>query len=101
MAKERIQFNVRLDGRQDLLEAVKAYVANHGLTMSEFVATALENALQTGVKPKANQLAIPNEQVAKIESVVSQHDEQLTKVIQRLANVEERLVKLRRQRTIA
>ena len=101
MAKERIQFNVRLDGRQDLLEAVKAYVANHELTMSEFVVTALENALQTSIKPKANQLAIPNEQVAELGQLVSQHDEQLTTVIRRLANIEERLVKLRRQRTVA
>ena len=93
--KERIQFNVRLDGRQDLLEAVKAYVANHGLTMSEFVATALENALQTGIKPKANHLAIANEEVAELSHEVSQHSEQLANINQWLTNLDQRLGKLK------
>ncbi len=95
MAKERVQFNVRLDGRQDLVEAVKSYVANHGLTMSEFVTTALENALQTGIKPKANHLAIANEQVAELVQEVSQHRDQLASINQWLTRLDERLGKLR------
>ena len=93
--KERIQFNVRLDGQRPLLEAVKTYVDNHGLTMSEFVATALENALQTGIKPKANHLAIPNEQVAELSQEVSQHREHLADINQWLTSLDERLGKLR------
>ncbi len=93
--KERIQFNVRLDGRRELLEAVKTYVDNHGLTMSEFVATALENALKTGIKPKTNQLAIPNEQVAELSQEVSQHRDQLANINQWLTRLDERLGKLK------
>ena len=95
MAKDRIQFNVRLDGRQDLLEAVKAYVVNHGLTMSEFVATALENALEVGIKPRANQLAIPQEQVAELVQEVSQHRDELANINQWLTSLDDRLGKLK------
>ncbi len=93
--KERIQFNVRLDGRRELLEAVKTYVDNHGLTMSEFVTTALENALQTGIKPKANHMAIANEQVAELVQEVSQHRDQLANINQWLTSLDERLGKLK------
>ena len=95
--KERIQFNVRLDGRRPLLEAIKTYVDNHGLTMSEFVAIALENALQTGIKLKANHLAISNEQVAELVQEVSQHRESIANINQWLTSLDERLGKLRRR----
>ena len=93
--KERIQFNVRLDGRRELLSAVKTYVDNHGLTMSEFVAIALENALHTGIKPKNNHSAIPNEQVMELSQEVSQHSEQLANINQWLTRLDERLGKLK------
>ena len=63
--------------------------------MSEFVATALENALLTGVKPRSNQMIIQNEQVADLEQEVSQHREELAKVNHWLTNIDERLGKLR------
>jgi len=98
--KERVQFNVRLDGRQELVEAIKTYVANHGITMSEFVATALENALLTGVKPKNNQESLMVNQETAREERIALLEEEIAKIIQnaslRLTQLEERLGKSRR-----
>ncbi len=61
------------------------------MSMSDFVATALENALQTVVKPKYNQMVIPNEQVTELAQEVSQQRDQLASINQWLTNLDERL----------
>ena len=42
---ERLQLNLRLDGRDDLLEAVKAVAASQGLSVNAFIVKALEGAV--------------------------------------------------------
>ena len=44
---ERIQLNLRLDGRRDLLDAIKVAAAREGLSVNAFVIKALEDATAT------------------------------------------------------
>lgn len=50
-AKERVQFNVRLDGRGELVEAVRQRSAELKVALGDFVAMALEYALNNGLSP--------------------------------------------------
>ncbi len=44
---ERLQMNLRLDGRQDLLEAIKSMAATEGLSVNAWVVRTLESAVST------------------------------------------------------
>ena len=44
---ERIQLNLRLDGRRDLLDAIKVAAASEGLSANAFIIKALEGATAT------------------------------------------------------
>jgi hypothetical protein len=46
---KRLQLNLRLDGREDLLEAIKATAQTKGLSVNAWVLGLLESA--TGIKP--------------------------------------------------
>jgi hypothetical protein len=44
---ERIQLNLRLDGRRDLLDAIKTVAASEGLSVNAFIVKILEGATAT------------------------------------------------------
>jgi hypothetical protein len=44
---ERIQLNLRLDGRRDLLDAIKIVAASEGLSANAFIVKVLEGATAT------------------------------------------------------
>jgi hypothetical protein len=46
---KRLQLNLRLDGREDLLEAIKTTAETKGLSVNAWVVGLLESA--TGIKP--------------------------------------------------
>ncbi len=44
-AKERIQFNIRLDGRRDLVERIDKHLAEHQITKTDFAVRCFEHGL--------------------------------------------------------
>ena len=60
MATERIQLNLRLDGRPELLEAIKAAAAGKNLSINAFVLATMESAVgmvsSTSVAPSSEDL---------------------------------------------
>ena len=42
---ERLQLNLRLDGRDDLLEAIRVAAVSQGLSVNAFIVKALEGAV--------------------------------------------------------
>jgi hypothetical protein len=95
---ERLQMNLRLDGRQDLLEAIKGMAATEGLSINAWVVRTLESAVFT-VPTEINQTAITPTEI-DIEPILdSLLDEKLDKLLDakldiKLDNFEERLGKL-------
>ncbi|MEG5055189.1 MULTISPECIES: hypothetical protein [unclassified Microcoleus] len=83
---KRLQLNLRLDGREDLLEAIKATAETNGLSVNSWVVGLLESA--TGMKPAS---AAPTG--GDLESTIAKELDKL--LAEKLASFEERLGKLR------
>jgi hypothetical protein len=94
---ERLQMNLRLDGRQDLLEAIKGMAATEGLSVNAWVVRTLESAV-TVTDYGSKTLASSTE--ADIEPVLDNLlDIKLDRLLdarldKKLDNFEERLGKL-------
>jgi len=87
---DRVQLNLRLDGRRDLLETIKE-VAAEGLSVNAWVVKTLEQAASNPT-PKS-EATHPTPPAADIELVL---DKMLdNKLAAKLASFEERLGKLR------
>jgi hypothetical protein len=87
---DRVQLNLRLDGRRDLLETIKEVAAAEGLSVNAWVVKTLEQASNPTPKPKETHPAPP---LADIEPLLdTMLDEKLAT---KLASFEERLGKLR------
>jgi hypothetical protein len=88
---DRVQLNLRLDGRRDLLETIKEVAAAEGLSVNAWVVKTLEQAASNPIlKSEGTHPAPP---VADIEPLL---DKMLdNKVATKLASFEERLGKLR------
>ncbi|MDP8936095.1 MAG: hypothetical protein M3N42_18670 [Cyanobacteriota bacterium] len=92
---DRVQLNLRLDGRRDLLEAIKEVAAAEGLSVNAWVVRTLEQAV-THLAPQSQPIA----QTSTISDVELLLDNKLdimldTKLAAKLAGIEERLGKLR------
>jgi hypothetical protein len=88
---DRLQLNLRLDGRRDLLETIKEVAAAEGLSVNAWVVKTLEQAAS---KPTPKSEGIhPAPPVADIEPLLdTMLDEKLAA---KLASFDERLGKLR------
>lgn len=82
---KRLQLNLRLDGREDLLEAIKATAETNGLSVNSWVVGLLESA--TGMKPAST---APTG--GDLESTIAPLLDKL--LAEKLASFEERLGKL-------
>lgn len=88
---DRVQLNLRLDGRRDLLETIKEVAAAEGLSVNAWVVKTLEQAASNPT-PKS-EVTHPTPSVADIEPLLdTMLDEKLAA---KLASFEERLGKLR------
>lgn len=88
---DRVQLNLRLDGRRDLLETIKEVAAAEGLSVNAWVVKTLEQAASNPT-PKSEGIH-PAPPVAEIEPLL---DKMLdNKLATKLASFEERLGKLR------
>jgi hypothetical protein len=88
---DRVQLNLRLDGRRDLLETIKEVAAAEGLSVNAWVVKTLEQAASNPT-PKSEGTH-PAPPVANIEPLL---DTMLdNKLAAKLASFEERLGKLR------
>jgi hypothetical protein len=88
---DRVQLNLRLDGRRDLLETIKEVAAAEGLSVNAWVVKTLEEAASNPT-PKSEGTH-PASPVADIEPLL---DTMLdNKLAAKLASFEERLGKLR------
>ena len=88
---DRVQLNLRLDGRRDLLETIKEVAAVEGLSVNAWVVKTLEQAASNPTpKSEGTHQAPP---VADIERLLdTMLDEKLAA---KLSSFEERLGKLR------
>jgi len=88
---DRVQLNLKLDGRRDLLETIKEVAAAEGLRVNAWVVKTLEQAASNPT-PKSEGTR-PASPVANIEPML---DTMLDKKLAaKLASFEERLGKLR------
>jgi hypothetical protein len=88
---DRVQLNLRLDGRRDLLETIKEVAAAQGLSVNAWVVKTLEQAASNPIpKSEATHPAPP---VADIEPLLDKVLD--NKLAAKLASFEERLGKLR------
>ena len=100
---DRVQLNLRLDGRRDLLETIKEVAAAEGLSVNAWVVKTLEQAAANPT-PK-NESAYQTPTVADIEPILDSKldialntklDTMLdSKLAVKFAAIEERLGKLR------
>ncbi len=115
--KPRVQFSLRFDNYIDLLERVKQYCQANRLSLTEFTATALQNALEMGLDSlpsqltshdkinyreqsshdKINQLEQSSrDKISELETKIAVLEENLVMASQRLESMDLRLGKLRR-----
>ena len=88
---DRVQLNLRLDGRRDLLETIKEVAASEGLSVNAWVVKTLEQAASNPTpKSEGTHPALP---ITDIESLLDKVLE--NKLAAKLASFEERLGKLR------
>jgi len=88
---DRVQLNLRLDGRRDLLETIKEVAAAEGLSVNAWVVKTLEQAASNPIPKSEGTHPVPP--VADIEPML---DKMLdNKLAAKLASFEERLGKLR------
>ena len=88
---DRVQLNLRLDGRRDLLETIKEVAAVEGLSVNAWVVKTLEQAASNPT-PKSEGTH-PAPPVGEIEPLLDRILD--NKLAAKLASFEERLGKLR------
>ncbi|MEG4863917.1 MULTISPECIES: hypothetical protein [unclassified Microcoleus] len=95
---DRVQLNLRLDGRRDLLETIKEVAAAQGLSVNAWVVRTLETAANSSATPitKSELLPEPMPAIRDIEPVLDiLLDGKLdTLLAAKFAGIEERLGKL-------
>ena len=92
---DRVQLNLRLDGKRELLETIKEVAAAEGLSVNAWVVRILEQAVANPA-PQSQPIAQPPT-IPDIEPILdSKLDTMLdTKLAAKFAVIEERLGKLR------
>jgi hypothetical protein len=101
---DRVQLNLRLDGRRDLLETIKEVAAAEGLSVNAWVLRVLEQATNspgydfiTAPIAKSETIPAPAPAIPDIEPVLdTMLDKKLDALLAaKFAGIEERLGKLR------
>jgi hypothetical protein len=88
---DRVQLNLRLDGRRDLLETIKEVAAAEGLSVNAWVVKTLEQAASNPTPKSEGTHPAPS-----VEDIQLLLDTMLdNKLAAKLASFEERLGKLR------
>jgi len=88
---DRVQLNLRLDGRRDLLETIKEVAAAEGLSVNAWVVKTLEQAASNPIqKSEGTHPAPPVEDIEPLLDTMLEN-----KLAAKLASFEERLGKLR------
>lgn len=92
---DRVQLNLRLDGKRALLETIKKVAAAQGLSVNAWVVRTLEQATANPT-PKSES----THQIPTVEDIEPLLDKKLatlldTKLVAKFAEFEERLGKLR------
>lgn len=92
---DRVQLNLRLDGRRDLLETIKEVAAAEGLSVNAWVVKTLEQAA-ANTSPQS-QTTSQTPTIQDVEPILdSKLDRMLdSKLAAKFAAIEERLGKLR------
>ncbi|MEG4990089.1 hypothetical protein QUB08_30795 [Microcoleus sp. BR0-C5] len=93
---DRVQLNLRLDGRRDLLETIKDVAAAEGLSVNAWVVRTLEQAANQAISAPPIQHQTQVSEISDIEPVLDKLiDSKLdTLLAVKLAGIEERLGKL-------
>ncbi|MEG4841847.1 hypothetical protein [Microcoleus sp. B9-D4] len=93
---DRVQLNLRLDGRRDLLETIKDVAAAEGLSVNAWVVRTLEQAANQAISAPPIQHQTQVSEISDIEPVLDKLlDKKLdTLLAVKLAGIEERLGKL-------
>lgn len=112
--KPRVQFSLRFDNYVELLERVKEYCEINRMTLTEFTAAALENALETEIGSLTSQLSshdkitnleqssydiiknldlASHDKIKELEAKIAAIEENLGMTTQRLENMDQRLGK--------
>ena len=93
---DRCQLNLRLDGRRDLLEAIKDIAAAEGLSVNAWVIRTLEIATNQAISEPTPQSGHRESEVSDIEPVLDiMLDKKLDNLLAaKLSGIEERLGKL-------
>jgi RNA polymerase-binding transcription factor DksA len=73
---ERIQLSLRFDHRKELLESVKARAKKLDVALVDFVAAALEKALEERLNPMASQRQ-DNDKIIALEARMEELERQL------------------------
>jgi hypothetical protein len=90
---DRVQLNLRLDGRRDLLETIKEVAAAEGLSVNAWVVKTLEQAASNPIPKSEGTHPHPAPPVADIEPLLDKMLDE--KLVTKLLSFEERLGKLR------
>ncbi|MEG3991130.1 hypothetical protein QUA13_29065 [Microcoleus sp. S28C3] len=92
---DRVQLNLRLDGKRTLLETIKEVAAAQGLSVNAWVVRTLEQAAANPTPKSESTRQTPT--VEDIEVVLDKKLDIMldTKLVARFAEFEERLGKLR------
>lgn len=92
---DRVQLNLRLDGRRDLLETIKEVAATEGLSVNAWVVKTLEQAAANPTPE--TELTHQNPTVENIEPILDSKLDTIldSKLATKFAAIEERLGKLR------
>ena len=94
---DRVQLNLRLDGKRELLDTIKEVAAAEGLSVNAWVVRTLEQAAANPTPQSQPQPIAQTPTIPDIEPILdSKLDTMLdTKLAAKLAAIEERLGKLR------
>jgi hypothetical protein len=97
---DRVQLNLRLDGRRDLLETIKEVAAAEGLSVNAWVVKTLEQAANSPAPTpiaKPETIPVPAPAILDIEPVLDTLlDKKLDALLAtKFATIEERLGKLK------
>jgi hypothetical protein len=89
-AQQFAQFNVKVVGeeRVKIIDAAREYCARNQITISEFVVSALKNALDTGLLPESNAVSMSEVEGAIAGSLVPvlEQIELLRSLLEKLGN---------------
>ena len=94
---DRVQLNLRLDGKRELLDTIKEVAAAEGLSVNAWVVRTLEQAAANPIPQPQQQPITQTPTIPDIEPILDNKLDTMldTKLAAKFAAIEERLGKLR------